>query len=589
MRDANGWVLAAILMVVLPVQAQVPVTLAITDARVFDGERVLPKATVVVRNGRIQAVGANVRPPKGAEVVKGAGKTLLPGFIDAHVHTFGASRADAVRFGVTAELDMFSDWRALPELKRDRESSTSSRLSDIYSAGTLVTVANGHGTEFGLRIPTLDRTEDATEFIDARLAEGSDFIKLVMEDGALYGRPIATLSDASVQAVIRAAKARNQLAVVHVSTQRDAVLALQAGADGLVHVFQDQPASDEFIELAKRRRAFVIPTLSVIEQAAAGSGPQLAEDARLKPMLLPEQRATLKGVFPRRANSAQLSANAKQSVRRLQAARVPILAGTDAGNPGTTHGASLHGEMALLVAAGLTPVQALAAATSRPAQHFGLKDRGRIVPGMRADLVLVDGDPTTTIESSRAIAGIWKNGIKVDRTVVLPKARPAPQTQLLSDFDGGKPASAYGLGWQASTDQVIGGTSTAVMNVVGNGAQDSGGALELSGEIKPGSVYSWGGAICLLAESNTETLDYSARTELVFWAKGDRPGTVMLYSGSTQIPATLPFEASADWREHRVPLQSFPGAVLEQVRAIMFAATNPPGSFRLLIDQVEIR
>jgi imidazolonepropionase-like amidohydrolase len=102
---------------------------------------------------------------------------------------------------------------------------------------------------------------------------------------------------------------------------------------------------------------------------------------------------------------------------------VDIIAGSDAGAPGTTHGATLHGELALLVEAGLTPVQALTAATKTPADRFGLKDRGQIKAGLRADLVLVDGDPTSEIKATRAIARIFKNGFEVDRTV--PDVAPA--------------------------------------------------------------------------------------------------------------------------------------------------------------------
>jgi hypothetical protein len=484
---------------------------------------------------------------------------------------------------------MFTDARTLPLFKLERESTTSNDRSDVYSAGTLVTAAGGHGTEFGMRIPTLDRAEDAAAFIDARLAEGSDFIKLVMEDAALYGGARPTLSAQSVQAAIRAAKARNRLVVVHVSTQRDALLALQAGADGLAHVFQDAPANAEFIALARQKRAFVIPTLSVLQQTGPGSGPRLAEDARLKPLLLPEQQDTLQRIFPRRANTEQLGANALRSVASLRAAGISILAGTDAGNPGTAHGVSLHGELTLLVTAGLTPLQALIAATSEPARRFGLADRGRIAPGMRADLVLVDGDPTANIDATRAILAIWKNGSLVDRTPVMPKGVPAPAVTLLSSFDTGRPAAAYGLGWQTSTDEVVGGHSTVLMDMVGNGAQGTAGALEVTGEIKSGSPFTWAGALCFLAESNTQTLDYTAKSELVFWAKGDRDGVVLLYSGSKPIPALVPFAGSAEWREHRIALQSFAGASLDRVRAVMFAATDPPGRFRLAIDEVEIR
>lgn len=107
--------------------------------------------------------------------------------------------------------------------------------------------------------------------------------------------------------------------------------------------------------------------------------------------------------------------HATANVRALRDAGVPVLAGTDAGNSGTTYGASLHEELDLLVRAGHTPTEALAGATSLPARRFGLTDRGRIATGTRAGLVLVDGDPTTDITATRNIAAIWKNGYPISR------------------------------------------------------------------------------------------------------------------------------------------------------------------------------
>lgn len=107
---------------------------------------------------------------------------------------------------------------------------------------------------------------------------------------------------------------------------------------------------------------------------------------------------------------------------RMFRAGVPVLAGTDgtggAGHP-TTHGISYHGELALLVAAGLTPVQALTAATAAPADAFGLHDRGRVAAGLRADLLLVGGNPLTDITAVRDIAGLWRRGVPVNRKAAL--------------------------------------------------------------------------------------------------------------------------------------------------------------------------
>lgn len=585
MGAALMWRALACMSVILPIQVLADAT-AFTDVRVFDGEQLLPRATVVLRNGRISAVGRAVKVPDGAIVVSGAGRTLLPGFIDAHVHSFGESRTDALRFGVTTELDMFTDWHGLVDFKRDRAALQATNRSDVYSAGTLVTARSGHGTQFGLPIPTLDAAEQADAFIAARVAEGSDFIKLVIEDGTLVGRSRATLSEESVRAAIRAAKARKRMAVVHVSTERAARLALQAGADGLVHVFQDQPASDAFVQLARQRRAFIVPTLSVIDQAGEGSGLTLVGDARLRPLLSPVQLQGLSSPFPPRANTAECRANAQASVRRLRAAGVDILAGSDASNPGTAHGASLHGELQLLVRAGLEPRAALAAATSLPARRFGLDDRGRIAVGLRADVVLVDGDPTASIQSTRAIVGIWKNGSRVERSVVIPKAPPAPQQTLVSDFETGKPATSYGNGWEISTDARIGGTSTASLDMAA-GARGTSVALAIQGEVNAGAMYSWAGVLFQVL-GGMQPLDYSAKQALVFWAKGDRPGLVMLYSGDAAAPAVVPFAATREWTEFRMPLASFTGAVLARVRAIGFAAGNPPGKFRLFIDEVAI-
>jgi len=267
------------------------------------------------------------------------------------------------------------------------------------------------GLQGGQAVPVAHHVElraDAGAFVAARTAEGSDYIKLIVEDMSAHGASVRwpTLTRVQVATGIAATHATGKRAVVHVSQLEDARHAIANDADGLVHVFLD-PADAAFVRLAKQHKAFVVPTLSVIATIAqSGEGAALGNDARLQPWLTAEQNGTLKAVYPGAQPMPAALENALQTVRALHAAGVDILAGTDAGNPGTTHGASLHGELALLVRAGLTPTEALSAATAVPARRFGLTDRGRIVAGQRADLVLVDGDPTRDITATRAIVSV---------------------------------------------------------------------------------------------------------------------------------------------------------------------------------------
>lgn len=572
---------------------------AIRNVRVFDGERVIAKANVVVRDGRIVAVGVGAAIPDGLATVDGAGKTLLPGLIDAHTHSWGSAQADALRFGVTAELDMLGDWNRLPAIKRQRESLARNAQADLWSAGAAVTAPGGHGTQYGMQVPTLAAEGDAQAFVAERVKEGSDYIKLIVEDMSAYGatRRLPTITLSQVGAAIAAAHRAGKLAVVHASRRADAQHAIEAGADGLAHVFIDEAASDGFVRAADERDAFVVPTLSVLASiAGTGEGAKLAADPRLLPLLSGDQLGSLKAGFPAPGNGEVLD-RALQSVRALHGAGVAILAGTDAGNPGTAHGASMHGELELLVRAGLTPTAALAAATSVPARRFGLADRGRIAVGQRANLLLVDGDPTRDITATRAIDTVWKNGYAIKRTLA-DSAKPAapvvaaPVGTLISDFDGNTIDARIGHGWEPTTDQMMGGASTVSHALVAGGAADSRGALEVSGEIKPGSPYPWSGMMFFPNTSPMQPVDFSTRRELVFWVRGDgRQYNAMLFSGPSAqgMPSLQAFIAGPQWREVRLPLDGFAGADIALLRGIAFTAGQPAGTFRFQLDRVELR
>ena len=405
----------------------------IRGARVFDGERLIGIRDVRIERGRIAEIGVKLRAPAGVSTIEGDNRTLVPGLIDSHVHVFPGAQADALRFGVTTEFDMFTavDPATVAARRTQRTAFARTTEADSWSSGNGVTPPGGHPTQLAAAlgmppIPTLADSADADAYVAARVAEGSDYIKIFQDDGAANGRPpsLTPFPPARLVAVIAATHRAGKKAIVHVSSLENGRAAIAGGADALAHMWQDKPADAAFVALARDRRVAIIATLSVLAGvSASGDAARLAADAAIAPHLSGMQRGMLAASFTR--SYPDTLAKALENVRRLHTGGVVVLAGTDAPNPSTAHGPSIHQELALLVRGGLTPAQALTAATAAPARFFGADDRGVIAVGKRADLLLVEGDPTTDIAATRRIAGIWKNGYPVDRAVAPdPKASP---------------------------------------------------------------------------------------------------------------------------------------------------------------------
>ncbi|MFB8002251.1 amidohydrolase family protein [Nocardia sp. NPDC056000] len=348
--------------------------IALRNVRVFDGTKVGAPATVVI-DGSVIGVDAT-----GAEVVDADGAVLVPGFIDAHVHLDELNVLNQLAaHGVTTGLEMGSLQSELIAALRAQTGVATLRSAGVPIIGS----AGVHAQVPGVAdVAVIRGPEDAEAMVAQRVADGSDYIKLILEAPG-EGGPDAR----SAKAVVAEAHARNLLVIAHTSTPGAYTLAVDCGVDILTHIPMGAVLSDGEIERMAAGGHIVVPTLTMMEGCAE-----------------------LFGVAP--AFAAALT-----SVGALHAAGVPILAGTDANRtPGVPFhpepGRSLHHELELLVRAGLSTIDALNAATALPARHFGLTDRGVIAPGMRADLVLLDGDPVADIRATRAIRGIWCGGVE---------------------------------------------------------------------------------------------------------------------------------------------------------------------------------
>ncbi|MET8871276.1 amidohydrolase family protein [Nocardia sp. NPDC004604] len=413
-------------------------TTTITGVRVFDGQRLTEHTAVRIAGGLIEAVGGLELLRAGDQHLEGHGGTLLPGLIDAHIHLLPGAPRQALSFGVTTVLDMFSK----PDsVRRAVAQGAGPDAAEVRSSSIGATAPGGHPTMMYAPFPYVTGPRDAEAFVADRLAEGAHHLKVLYDDGAGGGpMPMPSLDIPTVAALVDAAHRAALIVVAHVTTARAAVDLLPTGVDVLAHVPFDR-LTDAHVGAISDAGVAVIATLAVADGFPGdGEGmPLLAE-----PELVRRLGPAWSGVIQRQAQRwlpPQLPdfAAPADNVGLLHDAGVPVLAGTDAPNPGTVHGAGVHRELQRLVAAGLAPDQALAAATARTADVFGLADRGRIRPGLRADLVLVDGRPDRRITDTHRVAAVWKHGVRADLDTYIGSA----------DEDAGLAAL------RAQTDKVI--------------------------------------------------------------------------------------------------------------------------------------
>ncbi|GAA2838835.1 amidohydrolase family protein [Kribbella solani] len=389
----------------------------ILHTQLIDRGAVLPQGCLRVADGRIAAVGGPDLVQPGDTVIDGSGTTLLPGLIDSHVHLIPGCTQLAATFGVTTQFDQF----CMPEVI-EQETPRSSFFTSSIGA----TVPGGHPTIAFPPIPYVTGPADAKQFVADRIAEGADHLKLIYDDGSGAGMDIPTLDEATLRALVDAAHDCGLTVVAHVSTAASAVKVVECGADVLAHAPSDL-MSPQDIEAVASSSTAVIATLDIVDGYTCPSGRLPLQDAPELMQRMPARWRRVLNEQSRRWMPPQPpdGAAARANTLALLRAGVPVLAGTDAPNPGMVFGASLHRELEHLVRAGLTPAEALVAATSAPADAFKLTDRGRLVAGTRADLLMVDGDPLDDISATQRVRRTWVGG-----DVVVPEQYAGSDTEL---------------------------------------------------------------------------------------------------------------------------------------------------------------
>ncbi len=433
----------------------------IRHARIFTGEgAAIENGSVLVRDGKIAEVYRAPAAPDPealhAELVEGAGKTLLPGLIDVHVHLGGApglsgSSADydpansmpraaaaLLYSGVTSARSVGDDLDRTLTLRRriDEAATPGARL---FVCGPMFTAANGHGTEFTPYVPDamrgpakaqLVRTAKTAGEARAQVRElkrrGVNGITAILEAGWGQGTLYDRLDLFLIRAIAEEAHARNLPLAVHTGDARDVFDAVDIGAASVEQGSWRDELPDSLLERMARERVGLDPTLSVVEayaqyfagqtDALSGSLVQQAAPAGVLKATR-EFLASGKSADPARVEAFTHSMEvARANLLRAWQAGVPLVMGTDAGNPLVFPGPSLHHELRLWVQAGIPPAVALEAATVNAAKLLNASGRiGAIRKGLDANLLLVDGNPLEDISSTERISLVVLEGERIHR------------------------------------------------------------------------------------------------------------------------------------------------------------------------------
>lgn len=397
--------------------------LAIRDVWLWDATRPTGAAgrTVVIRGDRIVEVGPSERVavPDGATVIEGAGLHLIPGLWDMHVHALWADGVPEtflplfVAHGVTGVRDMGGE---IEILLRVREDLRTGRLLGprLVAAGPILDGPEPVDPRASWALAT---PADARAAVDSLAEIDVDFLKVY----TLLPPPV-------FDAVVEAAAERSLPVAGHVPAEVGPIEAARAGMITIEHMMSeldyfcdpDDPAACEpNFEAFRAHGTRQVPAL--VEEREP-SKEAAAADPRLRFLPPPVLALWFGGEVepdpgPRTAAPPAPAEprEALELARALHRAGISLLAGTDAGIPFTFPGSSLHEELDLLVAAGLTPAEALAAATSGPAELLGRDDLGTIAPGKRADLVLLRGNPLEDVRHTREIEAVILDGALLDR------------------------------------------------------------------------------------------------------------------------------------------------------------------------------
>ena len=406
---------------------------AIVGAKLIDGTgtATLDNAVVVIRGERIVAVGpaTDVEVPEGANVVDATGQVVMPGLVDLHCHYGGGEEglrrlfALQLDFGVTTARSLGADDEA-------NVAVMAAGNAGELPGPRLYTAGRGFSHPEGLPpgVPVINRpttTDEAREMVRRLAAQGVHLVKMWVDgtlDGSLAMGPLPKIAPDIRTAIVQEAATHGIPAVAHIYDEEDVRQLNAVGVVHFVHTVRSAPVDDAFVQWATAQGLTFAPALSKAQDSwYLAENPNALEDPGLVAAF---GEARIEGLKSSEAQAAMLAnpqgdqlrtvyAHMQRFVKQMQDAGVTIAVGSDSGAGNVAFGWGAHHEMKLLVEAGLTPLQALTAATGNGAYVLegDAAEFGTIRAGQLADLLLLDADPMVDIANSRRIARVMQGGV----------------------------------------------------------------------------------------------------------------------------------------------------------------------------------
>jgi imidazolonepropionase-like amidohydrolase len=402
------------------------------------GSNAKQNVNVVIKEDKIDAIlPANAALPANAETSDLSGKFIIPTLINGHCH-LGLLKGDNSspnnytrenilrhlekyeQFGVSRVLCLGTDQEIIFPL---RDSSQKGLLpgATIYTAGYGLTANNAPPTNLSHDIKQPQTVEEAIKDVDKLALLKPDFVKIWVDD--FYGT-VKKMQPEIYEAVINEAHKKGLQVAAHVFYLDDAKRLVNAGVDVLAHSIRDKEVDDGLISAMKQKSVYYIPTLSLDDyNIVYANDPEWMTDSFFKASLEPGVWERLTSASFKQQVQKDTTLGKKKAafemgmrnLKKLSDAGIVIVLGSDSGaQPVRTQGFSEHLELQLMTEAGLTPTQALIAATNNGARMLRIdKQCGTLQPGKNADFIVLNGNPLDDIKQTRNIFSVWKNGVQV--------------------------------------------------------------------------------------------------------------------------------------------------------------------------------